>query len=402
MGAQHPAIGLSLKRLAAPPPVLLFREILLFVANEGLTWQVGERSKRHHYVAQHILRGFAKQGQIRTVDLKGECFSQSVGKAAAENNYNTVVLEDGELSDAAERAIAQQVEGPAHHLLTRISEGGWIDTDEERVSIARYLALQSLRVPGRRREWDELADQTLKLEIARTGPRGVQEAVSKGEGRTVSDEEALELWDAVRDFDDYRVGADPQEHVITTLEMVDEIVPMLLVGYHWGVLRFEQPALLTCDSPLLLLPARDQPPWMGTGLANAAAIAFPVSRRTGLLLGRRLPDTKTLDVEFKPTSILAGELNRLCAWSARRFIYHHPDDRLVDLVGAGFELPEPRTAEIDFGDSNELLTRLASMAEWHFVHDGQPHPMSGQSPHSGVEPWTPDWKRDPVDGLQTE
>lgn len=44
-------------------------------------------------------------------------------------------------------------------------------------------------------------------------------------------------------------------------------------------------------------------------------------------------------------------------------------------------LPKPAEPGIDSDHNNELRDALRSMAEWHFEHPDQPHPMSGKTLH---------------------
>jgi hypothetical protein len=85
-----------------------------------------ERSKRHHFLPQLILRGFDRDGQVGTFDREQQkAFRQSIERAAAENDYNTLLLEDGSLSDTAETLIGSLIEGPAGKVLAPSpTEGG--------------------------------------------------------------------------------------------------------------------------------------------------------------------------------------------------------------------------------------------------------------------------------------
>ncbi|MGH9025440.1 MAG: DUF4238 domain-containing protein [Acidimicrobiia bacterium] len=75
---------------------------------------------------------------------------QPVAKAAAQNNYNTIELDDGTQSDIAERLIADEIGGPAAAVFARIAAGGWRAHAAERAVVARFLARQYVRIPWRR------------------------------------------------------------------------------------------------------------------------------------------------------------------------------------------------------------------------------------------------------------
>lgn len=351
---------------------------------------MGKRSKTHHFLPQLILRGFAREDRIVTVELAdGRSYFQSVAKAAAENNYNTVQLDDGTQSDIAERAIANEIEGPAAAVLARIAAGGWFANTHERAVVARFLTLQYLRVPWRRAQLDAMADQMMKLEMAAGGPNRLRQVMEDQAGRPMSDDEVAEVWEDLRGFDDWTLALSREHHVIESLQMAEEFTLGVDGIYEWAVMRWKRKRILTCDCPVLLLPHPDAQPWQGVGLFTAGNIWFPIDRRTALVLLHRADERGLDGHELPPSSAMARRLNRFLALGAFQRVYHHPDDTLDELLGEGFELPKPREPGWDSDHSNELRDALRSMGEWHFEHPDQPHPMSGKKPNpgSGVEPW---------------
>lgn len=130
-----------------------------------------QRSKRHHFLPQLILRGFDRDGQVVTFDREQQrAFPQSIERAAAENDYNTLLLDDGALSDMAETLIGSLIEGPAGKVLARITDGGWIETEKQRLAVSRFVCFHFLRVPSNREQMDAAADQLMKLDMAAGGP----------------------------------------------------------------------------------------------------------------------------------------------------------------------------------------------------------------------------------------
>lgn len=352
---------------------------------------MGQRSKTHHFLPQMILRGFATDDRVMTVELgDGRSYVQPVAKAAAENNYNTVELDGGTQSDVAERFIAEEIESPAAAVLARIAAGGWFFDAAERASVARFLTLQYLRVPWRRAQSNAMADWLMKLDLAAGGPNELRRGMEKRTGHPVTDQDVAEVWASVRDFDDWKLALSREHHVIDSLRMVDEFAPGVAGIYEWAVMRWEHKRILTSDSPVLLQRHRDAQQWQGVGLLTAGSIWFPIDRRTALVLVPRSDERGFEGRELPPSAAAARRLNRGLVLDAYQRFYHHPDDTLDGLLGAGFELPKPAEPGIDSDHNNELRDALRSMAEWHFEHPDQPHPMSGKTPHpdSGIEPWT--------------
>lgn len=339
---------------------------------------MGERSKIHHYLPQLILRGFAKDDRVNTVELEdGRSYPQRVGTAAAENNYNTIELDDGTQSDLAEKLIADEIEAPASTILARIAAGEWFESDDERYVVARFLAHQYVRVPWRRAFSNALADQMMKLDMAAGGPNKLRELMEACEGRPVTDDEVRELWADFREFDEWNLTMPREHHVIESIRHAEEFTAGLVGIYDWTAIRWERRSILTTDSPVLLVPKEDTPPWMGTGLFTAGSIWFPIDRRTVLVLGDPRDGPRIDAVPVRPTVVNARRINRALADSAHRRLYHHPDDTLAGLLGEGFELPQPAAVKTEDDHARELRDKLRAMGEWHFDHPDQPHPMAG-------------------------
>ncbi|HUF34254.1 MAG TPA: DUF4238 domain-containing protein [Acidimicrobiales bacterium] len=352
-----------------------------------------ERSKRHHFLPQLIQRSFAKDSQVMTFDReKRASYPQSITTAAAENDYNSLLLEDGTLSDAAEKAISSIIEGPVGKVLQRIDTGGWVESKTELFALARFIVFQFLRVPSNREQMDALADQTMKLDMAAGGPAKLREVLDQAFGRPATDEEVWEHWEAIRDFDDWSLVLPREHHVQESLQMLDEFTPALATGYRWSVMRWKRRHLLTSDNPVVLVPpdGSTEP----AGLYTAGMIFMSISRSTAIVLTNgAVSDELPEGPAVAGTFAMARRFNGMTAAMGRRWIYHHPDDSLDDLLGEGWELPVIPPISMDDDHSRELRRRLALMAEWAFHHPDQPHPMFGD-----VE-W--DWDRD-VPGPRTD
>jgi hypothetical protein len=346
-----------------------------------------ERSKRHHFLPQLILRGFDRDGQVGTFDREQQkAFRQSIERAAAENDYNTLLLEDGSLSDTAETLIGSLIEGPAGKVLARIADGGWIETEKERLSVSRFVCFQFLRVPSNREQMDAAADQLMKLDMAAGGPVKLREVLEKQFQRPVTDDEVREHWDAIKDFDDWTLALPREHHVQESLEMVDEFTPALASAYCWCVMRWTRCHLLTSDNPVVLFPPDGS---IGpVGLYTAGAIYMSISRTTALVLTHRAVSPLADGQELAGTFAMARRLNGATAATGRRWIYHHPDDNLEDLLGPGWSLPTIAPLTMEDDHSRELRRRLALMSEWAFEHPEEPHPMSPDATR-----W--DWNLDP-------
>ncbi len=105
-----------------------------------------------------------------TVDLlTGQRFSQSVESAGAINNYNETINEDGKGTDATERALSR-LDGIGASAIQRIVDGEFPLDPLAKLELSSYISYQHFRVPIQRRFIDQIADHTLKLDIAVKGP----------------------------------------------------------------------------------------------------------------------------------------------------------------------------------------------------------------------------------------
>ena len=349
---------------------------------------MGERSKTHHFLPQVVLRGFASGDYVTTVDLTTRrSFSQNVDKAAAQNDWNTLRLPDGSASDEAERAISESIEGPAAPALGRIRDGGWILDEAERTALALFIAFQMLRVPRHREQTNAMADLLLKLQLAGGGLAGLREAMTSAFGRDVSDDEVREQWDAfVADPDAWQLELPPEHHVLQSFELVEGLGRVLTGTYSWGATTWQRQALLTSDAPLVLVPAPNASPFYGVGLGTAGSIYLAIGRRTALMLHHRdlleMPD----DFQPAPTLKVARAINRFAVSGSQRWVYHHPDDTLTDLLGDDYDLPTPASINHNTGHNAKVLRGLIGASEWAAEHPDEPHPLSRLGPGPVIPP----------------
>jgi hypothetical protein len=304
-------------------------------------------AKRHHYVPQAYLRGFADQDErLRTVPLDGAApFLQAVDTAAAENYYNAVVDEQGERSDQLEVALSS-LEGDGIEAIRTLLYGPFPPDGGTRHRLAAYLGLQMARTPRVRAHLDQLTDRMAKTMVAFSGPSGLRRALEESGGE-VSDEDAKSLGSYLSEFDQYQVRPDQNTQVRHMLEAAEVLAePFALLP--WALIAFQRKALLTSDNPIgLWLPPSERRPFEGIGLLTADEVWFPINRRTALLVSPHADDGTVL----VPTAKWARRINQLVALWAHRWLYHHPHDNPVD----GLRLPAPRSMVTIGGPSPQQI-----------------------------------------------
>src|SRR5947207_15973799 len=79
-------------------------------------------SRRHHYLPQMYLRGFADSDKLVWVyDRKNNTFiHQGILKTAVKKDFYTVTDKSGKKTDAVEQMMANIVEGPMTRIITRL------------------------------------------------------------------------------------------------------------------------------------------------------------------------------------------------------------------------------------------------------------------------------------------
>lgn len=96
-----------------------------------------KRRRRHHTVPKFHLEGFARAGQVRTVELPCERrFLQSTGDASAITDFYTVYDQDGEPSDVLEAGLGDLAAAAAPIIKTLTANPVWPLPAEDRMTVA--------------------------------------------------------------------------------------------------------------------------------------------------------------------------------------------------------------------------------------------------------------------------
>lgn len=311
-------------------------------------------AKRHHYVPQFHLRGFADGETITTVELPGDrSYKQPVRKAAAENHlYSLPGHQDG--PDIFEKALSQ-LEGDVASIFADISSGTWPLGEDERGKLAYYVALQMARGPEQKRNMENLARQVTRMEIGYGGRAGMKGWAKKNLGLDVDDATAAKLWDDAMQPDGPPIRISQAAHIEQTLELADSL-HKYMSGRPWTLMHFDKRSLILSDVPVgLVRQADDDEYWKGVGVLTAWGITFPLTRKLGLLMndptylmdnGVPVEDTRAGRFDFKQTGTTAMEklFNEHTAASASTRLFHHPDD--ARFVPSGLRGPSPVTMSL--------------------------------------------------------
>jgi hypothetical protein len=292
-------------------------------------------AKRHHTLPQFYLRGFSGNDQLATVRLPGEKrFVQSIRKAAAEMNFYALDgHEDG--PDAFEKLLSS-IEGETGHVFGLIADGVWPLDPEDRGTLAFFIALQAVRGPEQRRNMEHLAAQVARLEIGYGGRANVADWVQRNRGISVSEEQAEKIWHEATRPEGPPIRIQPTAHIEQMARLSEALLPYIL-GRPWTLVRFDKRSLVTCDTPVGLVPHVDDEPWSGVGFMTAWGITYPLTRKLGLLMADPMVLAETgvtvdrvhagnFDRTEAGTTRMEKFFNHFTIGSASLWVYHHPED----------------------------------------------------------------------------
>ncbi|MGW7400657.1 DUF4238 domain-containing protein [Streptomyces cyaneofuscatus] len=309
---------------------------------------MADRTRRQHTVSRFYLKGFADDaGAIRRVSLPGEpSIVLSTRDATVIKDFYTVTLPDGSLSDFFEKAFSK-IESSAAEALGLILDGTWPLEGNNREAFATWVALQHLRSEDMRSSQVGINAEMIRLIVGVSGKEALRSLIQESESRTISDEELDEEW---RDITkpggpDMNPGANQHVRLMTNLLPT---TAAYLRDCHWTLFRFARRAIATSDHPVSLVVAPDHPKWQGVGIATAELFLIPLSRRAALTIQprRRFSQLPT-EVERVPdftqrgTTSIARSINQETAARARKYVYHHPDEKPLQ----GLYLPTPDTRD---------------------------------------------------------
>ena len=308
-------------------------------------------ARRHHTVPRFYLRNFASSDQVGTVILPGEKrFSQSISNASIMTDFYSLGEPSTEGSDRFEKVLSV-LENHAASVLDRVINGVWPLEAKDRALIEEFVAVQYLRGPDRRTHMQNLSAQFARMEISLNGKEQMAQDFAECTGTELDEAQISDLWEQATRVEGPPLTIAPEEHAGLIVDLLPDVY-WYFAARPWSLIRFERQRLLTCDTPVLLVPRSDKPAWEGVGLLTAWALAIPLSRNIALLMTdpsrlaehvtREFVASGAVDDVESPSAVWARSLRALTIRNARRFIYHHPDDS--HLVPE--DLHEPASMEI--------------------------------------------------------
>ena len=243
--------------------------------------------KRHHHLPESYLEGFCKQGVLYVYDGKrSQLRPQTPKNTAVRGHYYTVEAADGSKRTDIEELLAK-IEGQATPVLRKLVSGQPIDQSEKDIFSA-YLAFMQSRGPqfeemvatAHRRVAKVAADLAFKDEKrAEQALRSFEADTGKQSGVSAA---------ALVDFHKraaYKIEV-PRNASLHAMLSVTEPIGRVLSQLDWLVCHAPRSsAFITSDAPLAILPPKNHPRFLGTGVATpGAAKLFSLSSRGCLVM----------------------------------------------------------------------------------------------------------------------
>lgn len=284
--------------------------------------------RRHHLVPKFYLEGFARDdGRIRVIRL-GETTSRfvtSVINAAVEVNFYVVETEDGPSADVEE--MLSGIEGRANNAIQALLADGLPLDEELRADLAIFLGFQALRDRRARDAQNQITDFLAKAHLVALGPNQIRKAIEEIEGLTPSEEEIQQQLAFFADHERYKVLQHTNELVRTMLETAEGAAAMI-AARTWQLLTFDEPSLVTTDSPVVQWQHPDKcGGFYGVGIGTADELRFPVDRHHGLVIAWEAPAGEVTRVG---TPGMAAAFNRSVLAGAYQTVFHHPEGPEID------------------------------------------------------------------------
>ncbi|MFJ2793962.1 DUF4238 domain-containing protein [Streptomyces sp. NPDC087290] len=283
---------------------------------------------------------------IRTTVPEGRSKRVSTRSATVVKDFYLVETSEGAITDEMEESLSRLENAAAPAISSLIDQGAWPISPETREAVAAWAAMQYLRTPAARQANSEIVDMSLKMEIAVQGRDGMREALEAVEGRAVSEAEVDEAWQLMTDFDDYTLEPHQNDH-IAMMGRLFRGTALQFYGRSWNLIHFQRKALITTDTPVVLMKPFGQDPQLPIGTATAGGVLVALDRRVGLIMA----NDQLGDAQIPGTPALANSLNQRIAWEARNHIFHHPDDTPLQ----GLALPPRREREVEGTDLRQFL-----------------------------------------------
>ncbi|MFY0562457.1 DUF4238 domain-containing protein [Archangium lansingense] len=281
--------------------------------------------RRHHLVPQMHLKRFAdhKRRIVMVSRDQKKRFPTDIKNACVQTDYYSVETDNGR-SQEVEKHLSH-IESEAATAIERMLSGKFPPSSEDRAAVSLFIGFQCLRGDEAREGYEQITDMLAKMMLANTPKQAVIENFRKQKGRDPTEEELAAEKQFLSNLDGVVFKPHQNASIQSMLELAPKIADSILQR-RWLLVDHGEPCLLTSDTPVVhwSKPTGPGGRW-GRGWVTADEIQMPLSPRHSLAMGRNQEfEDSVFDLGRKRGPALGAEMNKLVAYSARRWIFHHP------------------------------------------------------------------------------
>jgi hypothetical protein len=293
--------------------------------------------RRHHVVPKLHLRGFAddrEQVRVVTRDDLTKSYCASISDATVQRDFYALETDAGP-SHVLETEVLAKAEGECKAPLSRLLGGTFPPTMQDRLLLAKFIALQWVRSENQTERISALLEGLAKLVTVNATPHTVRQAVLETQGREPTKEEITDWVAFLSDPAKYEIKVHRNRVLQATFELTADVMQHLM-HRQWCVLHGTGARFLTSDAPVVLWSRPEQRVY-GVGIATAEEILFPLDREHALCLWYPFASVAKPEpnVQRQATPEIVRWINGRVANNARRCVIHHPADHPLD----GLDLP---------------------------------------------------------------
>jgi hypothetical protein len=288
------------------------------------------KPKRHHFLPEFYLNGFARNALLWLYDRqKDEYRCQTPKNTAVIGHYYTFLNEQGEDDYSLENFLSQ-VEGKAKAVIGKLEARQSISADD-RLYLAQFIAFLLSRTPKFERETEQIADSVHKLlakEMIPTVEAAAQLLRQAGKEDKITPESMFKFVHEER----FQVKGSRNNTIQIMLDKAEKVTKDLAF-MNWLVVQAdERSAFITTDSPLgYIVPEefqRSGEPVLGLASQKVTKL-IPLTQRLALYIGSFGAGFGYAPVCFSRQQV--REFNVIVATECERYVIGR-DEALVRCV----------------------------------------------------------------------
>ncbi len=216
--------------------------------------------------------------------------------------------------------------------------------------LASYIVLQLRRTRQYRNFMKESAEYIFNLQAQ----ANLSQRLEEGDFETEAERETAERFLAQLTSGELYVTAEDKSLSGAILDGIEQLVPILLTGWHWIVVSINRPEFVTSDSPLSMLgePVPGSPA-KSVGLETALEIWFPLDPKHALVLSR---DHSLPSYIEDISNGHVRTVNLRLALESERWTFYHPRNKGVHKLQLPRAAPKFYEETLGFQERGDGMT----------------------------------------------